>query len=126
MRAIDKAFSAYHAELPGVTWNDAMNFHLTHPNAWVFSSDELFIMARRVDSSWLDGRIIELEEVASEGDSIHIFIAAGEIKGLLKLLPANIADSIKFFTFQKRGYALRRLLKTCVDFSSFRRYFLKP
>lgn len=112
-----RAFEAYNnpAEPPGIAWNDMLSAHLNHPDGWVFSTPTVFACARRVALDWPDDRFLDPLEVDPKGRAAHVYIVAGRLSHLLKLIPPHELATLDFLTFQRRGYRVHRMSLASLD-----------
>lgn len=102
----------------------AAQWHLTHcpehplapileahlQKGYVFNTPELFIMARRVLLAWDEDRLLDPWDHAPHGNSWHIWLYAGDIKAIAKLIPYPLP----YITFHRAGklktYPMKKLM----------------
>lgn len=95
MKPYLEAWDAYHAfGEPGWSWNEAMTLHLHHGT--VLSTDEVFVMARRVNAADPDAVHLTPLEWTDGGDCWNIWCAAGRIEVFLWLSERFPAEWVSF------------------------------
>lgn len=92
------AFHEYEKHDRGVSWTDALDFHLQR--GAVISMPEAFVMARRVRMEWEEDLHTMLGPVAEDGDCWHVWVVAGNLESLLKLASRH---KVKWLTYQRHG-----------------------
>ena len=103
------AHTAYHREPPGIEWNEMLTQHFRNPSAFIISTPTVFIAARVISSTWTDASSLAPHLHDPHGDTLHIYVAAGELREITTLLPPHLRSQIKSFTFQRKGHRLHRL-----------------
>lgn len=109
MIAYRQAYNAYHAEPPGVSWLTMISAHLHGSASFLISTPGLFLAARIVSSGWDDEALTDPWQSDPDGDTLHIYVAAGRLSDMVPLIPIAIRPRLACFTFQRRGYDVHRV-----------------
>ncbi|BCU77981.1 hypothetical protein [Luteolibacter sp. LG18] len=96
----------YRSQEPDIPWIDALDFHFQH--GVVVSTPELFVMARPVRLADGDDEHLALSvpRPADEADGLHVWMAAGTMRGLLAEL--RRLPWVKGVTFVRADGRVRR------------------
>lgn len=90
--------------LPEEPWGKLVEDHLRNPCGIVISKPEVFVLARRVDSSFTDADLEKTHLFDEEGDMIHVDALAGDWVGALQDIPLGI----EWISFQRRDEKVKR------------------
>jgi len=98
------AHSLYQSQHPDIPWTDALDFHLQHGT--VISTPEVFLMLRPV--RFADADVVHLSLTATPGncDALHLWMAAGNLRALLR--ESHRFPMAKWITFTRRDGRMRR------------------
>lgn len=92
------AFEEYEKHDRGVSWTDALDFHLQR--GAVISTPEAFVMARPVRWDWEDDLHTMLGPVANAGDCWHVWVVAGDLQEVMKLAHRH---GVRWVTYQRHA-----------------------
>jgi hypothetical protein len=108
------AFEEYEKHDRGVSWTDALDFHLQR--GAVISTPDAFVMARPVDVDWEDDLHVMLRHLSTDEQCWHVWAVAGSLKELLTLAHLH---GVRWVTYQRHGQdrlrrvAIAQLSKRC-------------
>lgn len=99
------AFEEYEKHDRGVSWTDALDFHLQR--GAVIATPDAFVMARRVRWDWEEDLHTMLGPVADDGDGWHVWCGAGKLEELLTLAHLH---GVRWITYQRHGQDALRMV----------------
>lgn len=83
-----RAAELHNASGMALSFREAVEAHAIC--GYVFATPELFLLGRRVGSDWTDDELCDPWLVAPDGDVWHVFLAAGDLREGLRLLPYRL------------------------------------
>jgi len=111
MTPYEQAALVYLKEPCARTFREDLENHLFV--GWVFNSPSLFLMGRQVMSDWPHHMIADSGVSDDEGDCWHVWLAAGDMKEAIRLIPHDLP----WLSFERNN----RLVK--MPLAKFRRMF---
>ena len=108
-----RAYAEYEKADRGVTWTDALDYHLQH--GAVVATPDFFAMLRPVELFWSDEEHISLDNVSPHSDVWNIWILAGDLQAALSMACKH---GITWASYQRHGWSrvrrtpISQMLKT--------------
>jgi hypothetical protein len=88
MTPYEQAARVYLKEPCRRTFREDLENHLFL--GWVFNTPSLFMMGRRVQSTWKHKQIADSSLADTEGDCWHVWLAAGDMREAIRFIPFDL------------------------------------
>lgn len=88
------------------TFAEAVEAHAV--TGYVMATPHLFLLGRRVGSGWSDDELCDPWMIAPDGDAWHVYLAAGDLREAIRLLPYRLPYLSYFHEGRKRLMRLER------------------